>query len=149
MLERLRMLCCEKRTVTYLAMGADAIVHVAACGQFHCQEDVRWSVDNLVEADDIWMLELFHCLNFTLDFLLHTELSDLVLIENLESDWLINCFIDSNCMTKKIVRRSYFQKIFIKTYASLFRRLPDQVFFQLDNCSLLMGKTSDAIFLKL
>ena len=56
------------------------------------------------------MLEFFHCLNFTLDFLLHTELSDLVLIENLESDWLINCFIDSNCMTKKIVRRSFFQK---------------------------------------
>lgn len=42
------------------------------------------------------MLKLLHCFDLTLDFLLHAELSDLVLVEDFECDGFTYGFVFSH-----------------------------------------------------
>ena len=74
-------------------MAADTIVHVTAGRKLKCEKNIRLRINNLVKTHNMWMLKLFHRLDFTLHFLLHAQLSNLVLVEDLESDGLADGFI--------------------------------------------------------
>ena len=74
-------------------MAADTIVHVASSCKFECEKNIRLGVDGLVQTHDVWMLKFFHRLNLSLHFLLHAELANLVLVEDLEGDGLADGFI--------------------------------------------------------
>ncbi len=65
---------------TYLSLTANAVIHVAPLSVLKGQENVGVSVNNLVKAHDMWMLQLLHCLDFSLHFLLHAQLANLVLV---------------------------------------------------------------------
>ena len=58
-------------------------------------------VDDLVEAHNVWVLKLLHGFHFTLNFLLHTELADLELVEDLECDGLSDGFIYGDCRQRR------------------------------------------------
>jgi hypothetical protein len=53
-------------------------------------------VYDLVKANDVGMLQLFHCLDLSFDFLLHTELTNLVFVQDFESHRLVNSLVDSH-----------------------------------------------------
>ena len=74
-------------------MAADTVVHVAAGCKLECEKNIRLGVDGLVQTHDVWMLKFFHRLDLSLHFLLHAQLADLVLVEDLEGDGLANSFI--------------------------------------------------------
>ena len=81
-------------------MAADTVVHVAAGCKLECEKYIRLGVDGLVQTHDVWMLKFFHRLDLSLHFLLHAQLADLVLVEDLEGDGLANGFILRHCSQK-------------------------------------------------
>lgn len=82
--------------MTYLSMGADTVVHVTASRKFERKENIRLRVDHLIQANDVRVLKLFHRFDFTLHFLLHAQLADLVFVEDFEGNGFTNCFILSH-----------------------------------------------------
>ena len=81
-------------------MGTNTIVHVAAGCKLKREKDIRLGVDGLVQTHDVWMLKFFHRLDLSFHFLLHAQLANLVLVENLEGDGLANGFILRHCSRK-------------------------------------------------
>ena len=81
-------------------MAADTVVHVAAGCKLECEKYIRLGVDGLVQTHDVWMLKFFHRLDLSLHFLLHAQLANLVLVEDLEGDGLANGFILRHCSQK-------------------------------------------------
>ena len=85
---------------TYLSVGTNSIVHVAASCKLEREKNIRLGVDGLVQTHDVWMLKFFHRLDLSLHFLLHAQLANLVLVEDLEGDGLANGFILRHCSQK-------------------------------------------------
>ena len=98
---------------TYLSLAADTIVQVAASCKFKREKNIRLSVDGLVQAHDVWMLKFFHRLDLSLHFLLHAQLANLVLVEDLESDGLANRFIFSHCSQRGNGQIEKMQKTYV------------------------------------
>lgn len=82
---------------TYLALTANAVVHVPALGELEREKDVRVCVNNLIKANDVRVLQLFHRLDLSLDFFLHAKLANFVLVQNFEGYWFVNCLVYSHC----------------------------------------------------